>query len=136
MSKIHFGEGREDTPIVLMDRVQNVAGANITQATITSIAYRVFEYASEQEAKLDTNGSEVGESATLTKTDVVFDALQTGAPWDSAKDAVGYNFRFTLPSARRPTGNKWHRVEVTFTPSSGEAFAIVWIIETSALAGS
>lgn len=134
MSKIHYASGFEDSPIVLMDRVTSVSGAAITQATITSIAYVVHEYASQQEAERDINGSAVGTAGTLTKTDVVFDTLQTGAPW--TYDTTGYNFRFTLPGTRRPTGGKWHRVEVTFTPSSGEAFPIVWIIETKALAGS
>ena len=128
--------GYEDSPIALMDRVKNLSGTNITQASVSTITYRVDEYASENDARSTSNGTEITDDTSLTKTDVVFDTLQTAAPWDSTADATGYNFRVDLAGTHRPNGNKWHRVEITITPSTGGAFPLVWIIETLAMGGS
>jgi hypothetical protein len=137
-ARVHRAKGFEGAPIVLMNRVYDGAGAVIVQGAITSIAYRVWEYASEDEADRDENGEQVGAEASLTVASVVYNTLQTASPWDSTRDSTGYNFRFTLPSACRPTGGTWHRVEVVFNPSAAgeEDFPIVWIIETLPRAGS
>lgn len=136
MSRIHYAEVFEDSPKVLMDRVQNITGANITQAVITSISRQVFEYGSQEEAESNTEGTEVGTAASLTVSDVVFDTLQTTAPWDSTVDATGYNFKDVVPAAKFPTGRKWYRVEYLVTPTTGEAFPIVWIVQAVSIARS
>jgi hypothetical protein len=116
--------------VTLMDRIQGNGATNITQASITSIAYTVTSYGSETEAEEASNGTAVIASSPLTKTSVVFDTLQTAAPWDSTADSTGYNFRYDSPAADRPTGHKWHRFDIVFTPASGAKFAVVWIVET------
>lgn len=115
--------------VTLMDRIQGNGGANITQASITSISYEVQSYASADDAEEASSGTAVT-SGTLAKTSVVFDTLQTAAPWDSAADSTGYNFRYDSPAADRPSGHRWHRYDIIFSPSSGAPFAAVWIVET------
>lgn len=136
MNRTKYAAGFEDAPIVLMDRVKNIAGAYITQAAVSTITYRVDAYSSQRDAETCSNPTEVTDDTSLTKTDVVYDTLQTAAPWDSTADATGYNFRFTLPAASRPVGDKWHRVEVIITPTSGDAYPLVWIVETLAMGGT
>jgi hypothetical protein len=136
MNRTKYAEGFEDAPIVLMDRVKNIAGAYITQASVSSISYRCDAYSSQTDAEKCSNGTEVTDDTSLTISSVVYDTLQTAAPWDSTADATGYNFRFTLPAASRPVGDKWHRVEVIITPATGDAYPLVWIIETLAMGGT
>jgi hypothetical protein len=124
----------EATGATLMDRVQGNGGANITQASITSIAYTVSRYASQDDAQKCLNGTEVITGGTLSKTSVVFDTLQTAAPWDTTSDASGYNFRYDTPATDRPAvaggGSYWHRWDIVFTPASGAVFVVSWIGET------
>lgn len=135
--KIHYGTAIEDSGAFLMDRVYGNAGTAITQASISSIAYGVYEHASKADAETATDGDLVAGAATsLTVSSVVFDTLQTSAPWDSAADASGYNFKYDSPAADRPTGGKWYRHEIVFTSASGAKFAIVWVIECLPMAGS
>lgn len=132
----------EDNPLTLADRILGNDVAAITQATINTISFRVWEYASWDDAKLDRDGSEIGTQASLDKTIVVFDTLQTDAYWESppgsgnAIDDTGYNFRATIPPARFPSAAKWYRVEITFTPTAGDAFKIVWVASTTAVAST
>jgi len=135
-AQIGLAEGFEDAPIVLMDRVKNLDGAYVTQSSLTSITYRVDQYASEGDARACINGTEVVDDTTLTISTVISDTLLTAAPWNSTADSTGYNLRFTLPGTARPTGGKWHRVEVILTPSSGGAYPVVWIIDTKAMGGT
>lgn len=131
---ISRAQGFEGSPLTLMDRVYGHAGTAITQASLTAISYAAWEYASVDDAESDTNGTAVGVSASLVVADTVFDTLQTDARW--ARDALGYNFRFTLPVARLPNGGKYVRVEVLFDPTSGEDFPSVWIIDVLPMAGN
>lgn len=130
--------GFEDTKIVLMDRVTNLAGAYVTQASLSTMVYRVDEYASEADARACSNGTEIATAQSLTIADCVYDTLQTAEPWDSDADPTGYNVKCVMPKTTRPNGSKWHRYEIMLTPTSGsdDAFPLVWIIETLAMGGS
>jgi hypothetical protein len=135
--RIHYGTAFEDMGAHLMDRVYGNAGTAITQASIGSISYRVYEHDSKIKAETAGDGALVaGTASSLVVSSVVFDTLQTDAPWDTTADAQGYNFRYDSPAADRPTGGKWYRHEIVFTPASGAAFAVVWVIECLAMAGS
>jgi len=107
--------GWEDSSLTVMARIQGEDAANITQATIGSIAAKVFD--------LNDNNAQVGSTINLTVSSVVFDTLQTDARW--TKDAVGYNFRHTVPASYFPTGDHVYRVEYKFSPSSGDPFFFV-----------
>ena len=132
----HQTTAPERTPIDLMDRVYGAGKLLINQLSIAAVKYQVFEYASQTDAERDCNRTEVGAEAILDVGDVVFDELQTSDGWNVKKDPAGYNFRFTLPAARRPTGNKWHRVEIWLTPSAlgAEPYPLVWLIQSTPLA--
>lgn len=105
----------EDSGCSLMARVLGVDGANITQASISSITYAVHN--------ADT-GAEVVASTSLTVASVVFDTLQTDSRWHV--DSTGYNFRMDAPAASFPTGNTRYHVEVKFTPATGAVFHVVF----------
>jgi len=136
VNRTKYGIGFEDAPIALMDRVKSIAGAYVTQASLSTITYRVDEYASQEDAETTTGGTVITAATSLTISAVIFDTLQTAAPWDSAADSTGYNFRLDLAGTHRPNGGKWHRVEIVITPSSGGAYPLVWIIETLAMGGT
>ena len=131
ISRTKYATGYQSTPIVLMDRVKSVADVDVTQASLSTITYTVKKYASQLDAEGDDDATSVITSTSVTISAAIFDTLQTAAPWDSTADANGYNFKFTLPAASRPTEG-WHRVQFTFTPATGEAYPVVWIIETLA----
>lgn len=135
-NRTKYGIGFEDAPIALMDRVKSIAGAYVTQASLSTITYRVDEYASQEDAEQCESGTEILDDTSLTISAVIYDTLQTAAPWDSTADSLGYNFRLDLAGTRRPNGNKWHRIEVLITPSSGGAYPLVWIVETLAMGGT
>lgn len=106
----------EDTGLWLAGRTKGNVGTNITQASISSIALKVFD--------LEDSNTEVY-SAALVVSSTVFDTLQTTAldpRW--SKDSRGYNFATTIPASAFPLGRKY-RVEIVFTPTSGEKFAAV-----------
>lgn len=125
----------EDGGIVLMARVLGWSGTAINQASVTSIALKVFEYATEREAIANTNGTEItGVGGSLTVSDVVYDALQTAAPW--TKDSTGYNVRYDAPATCLPNGGKWYRFEFKVTPASGAAYWLVWVVEAVSVASS
>ena len=125
----------EDSGVSLMDRIQGNGGTNITQASLTGIAFSVYSFTDAANAD-DASAGTLVTSGTLTISAVVFDTLQTAAPWDSTVDSTGYNFRYDALAAQRATGGLWHRYEIVFTPATGQPFVVVWIVETLPLAGS
>lgn len=113
------GKVWEDGGAFFMARVTGRDAANITQATISSITYKVFDIK-------DLPGSEKT-SGTLTVSDVVFNTLQTDNRW--SKDSTGYNFRHEMPASTFADGDRFYQVEYLFTPSTGEKFYLVFKIE-------
>ena len=106
----------EDTSPTWVERVVGQDAAAITQASITSIAYKVYNP--------DADETEVVADGTLTVSTVVYDTLQTSdSRW--TKDTTGFNFLWAVPATLFPTGSKRVRVDVLFTPASGGVFAIV-----------
>lgn len=138
---IHVSQSLQDQPRALMARIEGISGATpITQADITGITYRVWEYASHKNLIDNTSGSEIGTVGTLTVEDVIFDTLQLDDAWtrDNPDDELGYNFRFTLPRARLPTGGKFYLVRVVVDPADAgeEDFAVLFEIETLGYRGT
>lgn len=126
--------------VVLMARVLGNLGQPITQASISSIAYGVW----------DLNAGVVLGTGTFSVVNSVYNSLIQNDPrWtrDSAAfpnpvdGAWGYNWIGTLPAATfpaaviqpaarpypvpQPKPNRIH-VEVAFTPVTGEIFGGVW----------
>lgn len=118
------GTAWEDTGCTLMARVLGNAGTAINQASISSIARKVFD--------LNSSTPETPVSSTTpTVADVVFDALQTDARWTT--DSTGYNFRETVAASVLAEGDRRYRVEYVLTPASGEKFNVVFEIQTRKL---
>ena len=66
-----------------MARITGVAGANITQASLTGTISRSLTSPAPGRAVTTT---------ALVIASTVYDTLQTGSPWDTSIDATGYNF--------------------------------------------
>lgn len=120
-------------PLVLMDRVEGLAAANIVQADITTpVTLRMWQHDTREDAINAANGTEVGASANIAVSDCIFNTLQTDARWtENGGDAEGYNLRVTIPAARFPTGGKWNRAQLLFNPAAAgeDDFRLVWVIE-------
>jgi len=102
---IHATVFRNATAI-FMSRVENASGQAITQASITSIRYSVYELNTDDPASLT---AVVGhEEVALSVNDVVFDTLQTDQSW--TVDATGYNFRHELDVLQNEAFSKAGRV--------------------------
>lgn len=101
----------EDGGAVNLARVTNYTGSNVTQASLTSIHYSVYDL---------TSSTLTVSSTSLTVSGVVYDTLQTSAIW--TLDSTGYNFLHVLPASALPDGDHVYRVDYKFTPSSGEVF--------------
>lgn len=119
------GTAWEDSAVVLMARIANASGSNITQASTTSITYSVWE---------SGNSTAVVTSTSLTPSAVVFDTLQTPTIWTT--DSTGYNFRHDPPASALPNGGKTYTFEYRFDPSSGEDFSVVFEVSTKDLRNS
>lgn len=124
-----YGIGGSGLPIKL--RVQNLAGSNITQATLSTITYSVRDMTAREDKG----------TGTLTIASVVYDTLQTDSTW--TEDNTGYNFAWTVPASLtgfEPDGDyprddvppHEFAVDLLFTPSSGEAFKVPVRVEMQA----
>ena len=115
----------EQSAISLFSRIRNRNAEVVTRAMVSSIALKVF----------DTCDASTPISTTApSKTDVVFDTLQTGGGW--TVDATGYNFRYETTAAQLPHGNRLYRFEFIFTMTDGSTLAVVFEVPTINLYGS
>ncbi|MCA9229200.1 MAG: hypothetical protein KDA57_01000 [Planctomycetales bacterium] len=75
-----------------MARVENAVGQAITQASVASVHYTVFELDAVDPTSLM---AVIGhDDVVLAASDVIFDTLQSDESW--TVDATGYNFRHEL----------------------------------------
>ncbi len=111
----------EDGGAQLMARVVGQSAANITQASLTSIACKIFD--------LDgATPTTAVDTSTLTVSSVVYDTLQTDARWTT--DTTGYNFRHAPAYTIFTTGGHRYRIEYKFTPVSGDPFFVVFQLQS------
>ena len=126
--------------VTLLARIQGNDGNLITQASISSIAYRVADV---------SNGTQ-GSSTALTVSASVYNTLQRNDPrWNmDSEDAPGadgrwgFNFEATIPRSEFPVSSLTdadtstedydepapiqYQVDVTFTPASGQVWTAVF----------
>ena len=110
-----------NTGKTLLDRIE-LDGVVAVIADITSVATRVFQYDTLEDALSDTTGTgtEVGSVITTAAADCMYNTLQTDNMW-RRKDLTGYNLRIDIPKARFPYGGKYYRVENVVQPSASGA---------------
>lgn len=119
--------------VTLMARVRGNGGGLITRASLSTITYTVRDL---------TNATTIASAQSLTVASVVFDSLQQADPRWSRDSAAypggdsthGFNFLATIPashfddvtvdSSTYDVTSHRYRVDVKFTPTSGEAFII------------
>lgn len=106
-----------DSSVTLMDRITGVDAANITQASVDTIAYVIRK-----------NGAEVA-SDSLTKTDVVFDTLSTGNGW--TEDTTGWNFKWVVPGSNFASEGTYY-IEITITDTNGFVSKVMWVVNVEA----
>ena len=111
----------EDSGAFLMGRVLGNSGALITQSDISSITYYIW----------DITGNVEITSGSLTVSSVVFNSLQLDDR--CTEDDIGYNFGYAAPASWFAAPDHTYRIEVKFTPSSGQVFFAVFEIITSAI---
>lgn len=105
----------EDFPATFLARVEDLAsGALITQASLATITYKIFDASGIQPGNHLFSGSVVIGSS-------VYDTLKIDNRW--RKDAIGFNFEHTLAGTNFPTGNSILFLEYTFTPTGGSSLS-------------
>lgn len=103
--------------------VQGAAGANVTQASISSIAWSVTRIADDSE-ETET------ESGSLTIASVVFDTPQDSDDDPRIPSGQTANFIATINATAFPVAGRGlrHRITITFTPATGQPFAQDWVV--------
>lgn len=109
----------EDGGATIMARIIGNDAANITQASLTTITYSVFDLDSAT-PETPVSGHD---AQALTVANVVFNALQTGdARWaDAGGDLTGFNFLHAIAATAFPSAHRY-AIEYLFNPASGENF--------------
>jgi len=107
----------QGTNPTLVARVRDPAdGTLFTQATVSAITYKTYDT-----ADLTTEIA----TGTLDKATEISDTLQTGARWTA--DGTGYNFDWTIPTAKIPNAGVTYQVEITID-AAAEASGNVLLI--------
>lgn len=118
--------------VALMARIRGNNHALVTQASLSSITYTVYNV----QPVVDGTGSAtvVTTSTALTIPSVIYDSLQQqdglwvkDGPGNLGPDGSwGYNFKTVIPASNftvAASGDRY-RVDVKFTPTSGEPFRL------------
>lgn len=109
---------------VMMARVDDHDGTNLTQAAVASVAYTVSLLDEDYPDNPNTRTAvDNHEAVAVAVADCIYDVLQTGAPWDSAEDETGYNFKWqidVLTDEAFSIAGRSYVVEWTITPTSGQ----------------
>jgi hypothetical protein len=112
----------EDGNVAVMFRVLGDDAVPITQATVASITFAVYDLDATTPTSAVTTG-------TLTVADVVFDEYQTDDRW--TVDGIGYNLRHDISAAVFTTGGHTYALEYKITADGGEVFHILARVQAS-----
>ena len=115
-SLITKSSGFKDADVTFLARVIGEDAVVLQQADVTSITFKVYD---------TTDDSETG-TGTPVVANTIFDTLQTDARWTA--DSTGYNFKYLIPAASFPVGDRTYRVEFLFTlvTPAGYVFFVVY----------
>lgn len=106
----------EDDGMVGLARAEGWDAELVTEATIASIEYHVFD--------MDNDNEQTG-TGNPTVADVIYDTPQSGNGWPHNNL---WNLRYLFPASCFPTGGHTYRVRMRLTPagSNPQPFSIVW----------
>jgi hypothetical protein len=127
MAETWKSSGWEDVGLVLFDLVKGAAGANITQASLTSLTAKVFN--------ADTL-SQISTTITLAIADCIFDTVKDASDDVRYTGVGGYNFRATIPGSYFPDGDQTYLIEVYFTDTSSNVIPDRWEHTTMQVIGT
>lgn len=113
----------EDSTFSLMARFE-IDGANAQQADVSSISIKAWD--------VDDLTTEVLD-ASLDKTQVVYDTLQTDSRW--SEDSTGYNFRYDVEDTVCASAGIY-LFRVTVNTTGGKIPRMQWRITARKLEGS
>jgi hypothetical protein len=125
--RIYHVDVFEDYPATFLARMEDLAdGELVTQDSLASITYKIFDIAGPQPDRILSQGN-------LVIADVVSDHLKLDHRW--TQDNIGFNFVHTLPGTAFPTGITTLFLEYAFTPTGGTApsfglFFVIHVIRT------
>ncbi len=113
------GTAFQNATAAFLARVEDSSGSQLTQANVSAVSYTVSEVDNDCG---DRSPAVVGhENVSLSKTDVVYNTLQTDTTW--TVDAIGYNFRHELDVSQHEAFAKVgqvYQVRFEVTPTSGQ----------------
>ncbi len=113
----------KQSPAVFMARITNESSEALESSDISSICYSVYELDSQRpDFRSVVSGHD---SVAVDISSTFFDVLQTGGAWTS--DAVGYNFRHTLPTSEGepfPKAGQNYLVEYRIYSQTGIQFMV------------
>jgi hypothetical protein len=110
---IHSPGGWKGNPITCLGAFRTNDGSFLTQASLNSVAYSVYDLNS---ATPDTAVAD----GTVTISDCVFDSFQTGPMW--TVDDEGYNFAHRIPGTAFGSGDHAYKIVYLFTQTDGSTF--------------
>ena len=114
-----------------MARVDNYEGTLITQASVDTVTYTVYQLDEDYPDRPNTRTAVTGhEAVAVAKASCIFNTLQTGGLW--SKDSTGYNFRHILDISSNQafgTAGRKYLVEFTITPTSGQVIKFGFVAE-------
>lgn len=122
-----YGSVFEQSSAVLLARVTFADGQAVQQADLASGEYQVMELDPCKEGEGTVVSGHDGVSLTIS--DVVYDTLQTDAPW--SVDSIGYNFRHEVDvgaSHAFVNAGQEYQVRYTLNPTSGQPIVFRFLL--------
>jgi len=101
----------------------------LVQADVSAVAYTISDVSASLAEAVTGHDAQA-----LAVASVIFDTLQSGAPWTT--DAAGYNFRFSPSIAENAAFPDWgttYLLVVTLTRNSGDPIVFAWRVRTPEL---
>lgn len=123
MADVFTGSVFQNSSVIVMARIKAASGAYLVQSDLTSISMEIWRiYGDSREP-----GRTAGPTA-VTVASAVYNTLQTGGLWEA--DDTGYNFLYECPNSGFNDEGVF-RVEIRFTPTSGQSFVVKWEVTAS-----
>ncbi|QDT01267.1 hypothetical protein [Adhaeretor mobilis] len=108
-----------DGTATLLARIVDADDSPVTQSSLTAAEYSIFQIDPRDPATQSVVTGHDGQALVIA--DVIFDTLQTGAPWSI--DETGYNFRHEIDistDSAFPAAGAVYQVRYELTPVTGQ----------------